>query len=811
MSTQPMHAHRTFAADARSVADARSFARTSLDEWGVRELTDPVVLVVSELMTNAVVHAGTAAQLVLRLDPHSLRVEVEDLHPARVLPMGTEQPNDDAERGRGLLITSALASAWGVDYGTSSKRVWLRFEREEQPSRVAAHVDGADEQDGPDDCVAVVALSPQGTVSSWNEDAVRMFGWQPGEVLGRRFDVLLDRKPGDHLPDDVTGPAARHGWQGIYAVQHKAGSSLGVFASHSVLADGKGSVALLVPSRNRGLLEHPHAHTGAAHPEQDLLGLRDDVLARLPLQDYLALVVERSRDRVSADAAYLLMLRDLDDDFEVTAVSGLADGLRGSRVAGRAAGAPDGGLPRLPLVLTDLSDGDVPLLAGTGLRSLVVVPALAEGRVVGALAAASLRPSGFTADEGVLLQRIAGSIAIVTDRARLQASERERRGWLSFLAEAGDLLAGSLDQEMTLMVTGQIVVPQLAMWCAVHLDDERGRPVLVQIWHEDERLTDPLRSVLEVTALDQLTDSDDAILQGALLSIPLVARGRRFGFLTLGRARGDPLRGETLLVAESIARRVALAVDNARAHGDLRAIGNTLQQSLLPSTMPTAPDLDIGVVYEAAGEGSTAGGDFYDVFAVGGGRWCFVVGDVCGTGAEAAAVTGLARHTIRALTLAGFPLTAVLEQLNAAILDEGARGRFLTLVCGTFHPDAGRVRMSLVCAGHPSPFVVREGEVVEQVGRPQSLLGVLDRVAYLAEEHVLERDDLVVVVTDGVLERRRGADMLGEEGLAAELAHLRRLPAQVVAERVRRLVVDFAEDPQRDDLAVLVVRVGTGG
>jgi serine phosphatase RsbU (regulator of sigma subunit) len=265
------------------------------------------------------------------------------------------------------------------------------------------------------------------------------------------------------------------------------------------------------------------------------------------------------------------------------------------------------------------------------------------------------------------------------------------------------------------------------------------------------------------------------------------------------------------VVAESVARRAALAIDNARAHGELQAVGEALQRSLLPASIPTAPYFDIGVVYEAAGERSLAGGDFYDLFPVIGGRWWFAVGDVCGTGAEAAAVTGLARHTIRALALAGFPVTTTLERLNSAILDEGERARFLTLVCGTLEPESGgRLRLSLVSAGHPLPFVVRRGGQIEQIGRPQSLLGVVDHVAFVADEYVLDRGDLLVAVTDGVLERREGHRMLEEEGLRADLAQAGNLPAQAVAERIRRLVGDFAPDPQADDMAVLAIRVTPG-
>jgi serine phosphatase RsbU (regulator of sigma subunit) len=119
-----------------------------------------------------------------------------------------------------------------------------------------------------------------------------------------------------------------------------------------------------------------------------------------------------------------------------------------------------------------------------------------------------------------------------------------------------------------------------------------------------------------------------------------------------------------------------------------------------------------------------------------------------------------------------------------------------------------RFRLELVCAGHPPPFLVRGDGSVRQVGRPQSLLGVLDDVGYTADEVVLDRGDLLVTVTDGVLERRDGNVMLDDEGLAAELRAAAGLPAQAVAERIRRLVLDFAPAPQRDDMAVLAIRLG---
>lgn len=706
--TSPIETHRTFEPLDSSVGAARWFVRHALESWGIETLTDSAVLAVSELVTNAVIHAGTAVRVGLAIDAESLRIEVRDFHPGRSLPMSPRPPSEDSERGRGLLIASALTSTWGVTYTDGAKSVWLSFP-------IPA---GLDQSLAPGD---------------------------PGE--DRTHDQQVSR---------------------------------------------------------RGRAQ------GSTSPPQQV-GLRAEALNRLSLDDYLRLAVEHARDTLGADAAYLMLARDFDLHYEVRAVSGLDEGLRGTRWDAHAPGAPDARNPHLPLSIPDLTATPVPFLAGTALRSLVVVPVSVDGRVTGALGVASERIAGFTDDQAALLQRIADSTAVAAERARLRVAERERRGWLSFLAEAGDLLAGSLDQAMTMAITGQIVVPRLAGWCAVYLDDERQVPVLQQVWHHDERLNAPLRAALAATSPERIRSSDDPLLQGEVLSIPLVARGQHIGVLVLARTPDDPLNAEVLLVIESVVRRAALAIDNARAHGTLQAVGEALQRSLLPPSIPDVPGLDVGVVYEAAGEKSTVGGDFYDFFAVSDGRWCFAVGDVCGTGAEAAAVTGLARHTIRALALAGFPTSEILERLNTAILDEGERARFLTLVCGVLEPArGGRFLMTLVCAGHPPPFLVRPGEAARQLGRPQSLLGVTSDVGYAAEQHILERGDLLVTVTDGVLERRDGERMLDESGLLAELEHGVELPAQAVAERIRRLVLDFTPVPQMDDMAILAIRLGRG-
>ncbi|MGZ4483835.1 MAG: SpoIIE family protein phosphatase [Nocardioidaceae bacterium] len=805
-----MRAHRLFAAEAESVALARRFTREQLEDWGADELADDAALIVSELLTNAVVHTGTSARLVLGLRGRDLRIEVEDRHPGRVVPMVVGRPPESSEHGRGLMITRSLSSAGGVEYDATSKRVWARCGEGNGAADDTHRVGRADGQQGHGVRLGIAEVSTDGAVTAWNHDAEELLGWSPVEVVGRPFADLLDPAPTGGMPWLPGGSAPGLPWQGSYGVLRKDGSTASVFASHVRAADDKGTILLLVDTEQRGLLEHPAASARGSTPATSTLGLRDDALVKLSVDEYLTLAVERVRDHLAADATYLLLSRDFDDELEVAAVSGLPERLCGTRVEPGSPGTLDEHSPHLPLVLPDLSEHPVPLVAGTDLRSLTVVPLTVEGKVVGALAAASVGYHGFTEDQVVQLQRFADSIAVASDRARLKASERERRGWLSFIADAGDLLAGSLDQEMTMAITGQIVVPRIARWCAIHLNDERGKPILKQVWHEDEELVEKLQAALETLTPAEVARPDTQVGGYAATTIPLVARRRQIGSLTIGRPSGELLRSEFFLVAESIARRAALAIDNARAHGDLQAAGRALQQSLLPATVPTAPGLDVGVVYEPAGEDAAAGGDFYDLFPVGNGKWWFVIGDVCGTGAAAAAVTGLARHTIQALARAGFPPAATLERLNTAILDEGERGRFLTLLCGTLHLEQGRVQLNLINAGHPPPFLLEKDGGVREIGGPQPLLGVVENVAYEPESWVLSRGDLLVAVTDGVLERRDGDRRLGEEPVAKELVHAAHLPAQAVAEQIHRLVVEFSDAPQHDDVAILALRMEMG-
>lgn len=695
---------RTFEPAPTSVSEARRFAREVLAEWGLDDLLDDVVLLTSELVTNAVTHAGTPMTVAVVREADRLRIDVFDQHPTRVLPVGANARPGAGEHGRGLLITSALSTAWGVEYRRDHKRVWAAFALVETTLDVDA---------------------PNGGVPE-------------GQDVRRRESV--------------------------------------------------------------------------ATPGRDPLGLSGLALNQLALADILDLVVEQTRERFEADAAYLLLEDEMEDRFVVAATSGEATPIKGRSVRRGEGGAPSLKASFRPLAIGDLRATPVELLRGLELRSLVTAPVAFEGRVIGTLAVAKKERGSFATEDGAELQRVADWAAPSVDRASTRAADSERRAWLTFQSEASVMLAASLDLETTTAMTGQIVVPRLATWCGIYLNDTRDHPRLQFAWHADEHQLDAVQDALEEAEPEGSEPPAQPDVEGEVAILPLEARNRIIGWLTLGRPAGEPLRRERLMVAEAVARRAALAIDNARAHTELQEIGRSLQRSLLPAVLPDIPGVDIGVGYEPTGEFNDAGGDFYDIFALGAGRWAFMVGDVCGVGPEAAAVAGMSRHTVRALMRAGIPIAPTLERLNAAISDEGLRGRFITLVCGTLEvTSASRFQVRLVCAGHPPPFLVtraRPGVPARRVGRSQALLGVLDAVDYIEEEVTVERGDRLVVVTDGVLERRAGDTMFEEAGVEAVLATGIDVGAQVVADRLLRAVADFSAVPPSDDMAVLVLDLG---
>ncbi|MDQ6649121.1 MAG: SpoIIE family protein phosphatase [Actinomycetota bacterium] len=248
--------------------------------------------------------------------------------------------------------------------------------------------------------------------------------------------------------------------------------------------------------------------------------------------------------------------------------------------------------------------------------------------------------------------------------------------------------------------------------------------------------------------------------------------------------------------------------ETRRAHAAQLALADSLQRSLLPPHLPDVPGLSLATVYQAGGDGLEVGGDFYDVFAVSPSTWDAAIGDVCGKGAEAATVTALARYTLRAAAIHEESPAAVLRLLNAALLRQETDRPFLTAAYLRIRLAAGRPSVTLSAGGHPLPLLLRADGRVEPVGRPGTLLGVLDAVKLHDVTIELGSGDTLVLYTDGVTEARDEAGReFGEAGLAVALRASAGDSAEQIARRVEDTVTAFRGGANRDDLALLVLQV----
>ncbi|MDX2591906.1 MULTISPECIES: SpoIIE family protein phosphatase [Streptomyces] len=855
----------------RSVATARSFVRDTLQGWGFADVVDDAVVLTSELVTNAVVHAGTHAEVLCLRTEDGVRVEVSDRYPEREVPVQgspAAMGSPDREGGRGLQLCAALAARWGVDYTPTHKNVWFQLDLPERPvgTRTAGPSLPAELLPLADGRVrvAVLQIDRKGAITAWNEDAEELFGYPVAEVIGR---PLTDLAAWPHTPGTGTGIAEAlqlSRWEGSYGIRGADGRVAQVYASHLRVRDTGGepsTVCLLVRDHERAVLQTPQ-RVPAGDQATTSDGQSTDpfeVFIGSPAPDdldgLLQRTVERARDMLDSDSAFLLLATDDETELEVRASTGLPSARQRFARVPVEAGPGRYGSARMPAVHDDLNavPGAVPLLNGTGMRSVVTVPLKVEGRLTGSLGVAAEAPGRYSNEEALRLQFAADRIALAVESARLGELERLRRGSLSFLVEASDLLAGTLDRDQTLALMAQMTVPTLATWCAVYtIADQASEPYLSYVLHEDEELIDGIKSLLSKVAPPDPVPTPGARVwstpgevahQAALRSsmrslglsggptrqvasgigptlatasavggetvvLPLVARNRVIGMLTLGKPTDEHFRQEILELAEDLSRRAALALDNARLYSERTAISQSLQRSLLPPGLPQIDGVEVEVIYRAAGEGNEVGGDFYDLFPIGNGAYGFAIGDVCGTGPNAAAVTGLARHALRLLAREGLSGPAVLERLNSAILDEGDRSRFLTLLYGEMRPqEDGSAELKVVCAGHPLPLRLRQDGTVVAAAEPQPLLGVIEDLELYEQTVTLDPGDVLLCVTDGVTERREGTRMLGDDGLADVLTTCTGLTAGAVAARIMRAVERFASDAPSDDMAILAMRV----
>jgi PAS domain S-box-containing protein len=439
------------------------------------------------------------------------------------------------------------------------------------------------------------------------------------------------------------------------------------------------------------------------------------------------------------------------------------------------------------------------------------------------------KASGVYGSDGEL-KLVVNVIEDITEVKRVEIDQR-------MLARAGELLASSLDYERTLQQVAELAVPELADWCAVSMPDGHGYIRSVAVAHVDPEKVAFARSIGEQypARADGPTGAPQVLRDGrsqlvndippemlaaaaqdeqhlelllgvglqAALIVPMTAAGSVIGALSLISAEsGRHFTDADVTLAEELARRAGTAVANARLYTERSDIARTLQTSLLPRSLPQMPGWKAATLYRAAGDENWVGGDFYDAIEIDGG-WLALVGDVVGRGAPAAALTGLARHTLRtAATLLDDPLDAV-RILNEALLQRSDMSLCSVVAMLLCDGDAGAATAKVVCAGHPLPLLVRDGEV-RPIGRYAPMLGAYPIEEWPCTEVDLEPGDVVTMFTDGVFDAVGEDERFGEARLAQTLAGV--VDADDAVARIDAALSAFAIAEQADDTAVLAVQ-----
>ncbi len=426
-----------------------------------------------------------------------------------------------------------------------------------------------------------------------------------------------------------------------------------------------------------------------------------------------------------------------------------------------------------------------------------------------------------------------GAITVIEDVTPVKTAEVQTR----VLAESGRILASSLDYQQTLGNIAELAVPSLADYCGVDLLDDQGRLERVAAAHRnpvEQALAAGLRNlaaaqpqagnpgtrVLKTSTSELFPEVTDAQLMAAarseehlallrglgirsLLMVPMRVPSRTIGLMTLATAGSRRrLSAADVELAEQLARRAAVAVENSRLHTKLAGVAETLQQSLLPDELPEIPGWEVASLYRPAQaeQRIDVGGDFYEFFEHDG-TWFAIVGDVTGKGVTAASMTALMRHGARVASRLEPHPSAILSRLDEA-LKLSSRQSLCTALCLSLHDD----HVVISSAGHPPALLVRCDGTVQQAPSPGPLLGAFADAEWHEETVPVGPGEVLMLYTDGVIESSGEVDRFGEDRLQALLAeHAGQAPAELLSHLDATLEA-FRAGPERDDVAALALR-----
>jgi serine phosphatase RsbU (regulator of sigma subunit) len=582
-----------------------------------------------------------------------------------------------------------------------------------------------------------------------------------------------------------------------------------------------------------------------------LLTIIGQAIAQLSLAHTLETAVERVCELLGSERVAVYLVEGADEKrLEPAASRGLAGPhVRvGERLLELALGPARGrGLVFVPEAAEDERLGGVhDVLQEVGLAAAIGVPLRVREELIGLLAVYPERGRQLTENEESLLRALAAQLAVAVQNASLHEqtkrlgaertealeAERDASKRLRALYEISRSFTESLSLDATLEAITRTIVESLGVdAAALRMPDERGTalvPVAVHV--REERLTEALETILSLpqplspvrpsvfrSGEALVLDAESAAALGpaheplipflekgsSVAVIPLSTQVEILGTLTLLSLDSDnPIAGNTLEAAISIAGQAALALDNARLYQQQKRFADTMQRSLLPRTRPQLEELEIGDVYDPSAR-VDVGGDVYDYLELADGRLAVVLGDVTGHGIDATADMAMAKFVFRSLAREHPEPGDFLSAANEIVLEEIGAGKFITLLYLTVDGRAGE--LACASAGHPPPRLLRAGGKPEPLAVGGLALGIDGGQRY-EEAHVrLEPGDAIVLYTDGLLEARRDGELYGEQRLDAALTANAHLPAQELANTLLADCKAFGGE-LGDDCAIVVLK-----
>src|SRR4051812_9128771 len=683
----------------------------------------------------------------------------------------------------------------------------------------------------------VIALDPRGRISRTNTEAERLFGADPESLTGRLLaEVAFAETDRGGFGQVVEMVAAGGDWHGIVQVV-APGRTHRMHLRVAPVRDGDEVVGAVLTMDAAG----PEG-AGAAEVSERLTRLArvaGELQAANTMGGLTNVVVSHMAEAAGATTASLSVL--VDD--HTLALMGLTRGTTEASL--RWATFPvDTDTPAGTAVVTRqtlLMSGrsaitdrfpDLPL-AAPGERSMLCLPLVVGEQPVGV---ATLSFPGKVELDGTELDFfsvMADTCAQALERIRVQERVDEQHAKLSFLVEASEELASSLDYESTLKQVAWLAVPDLADWCAISLEQDGVLRTLAVAHSDPEKVAlakqfqerfpqDPdsgggayevLRTgesqlvpeVTEEMLAEAVTSEEQLEMVRALnlysaLTVALKARGRVFGVITwINGEDGRRFGPDDVAFGEDLARRAAVAIDNALLHSELRQVADRLQEAVLPPALPVIDGWQLGASYSSAGRVSV-GGDFYDAIQVGDGRLAMVIGDVMGRGVTAAAAMSQVRAAVRAFAAVNPDPQTMLERLDT-FYDRFPSEQLVTLLYALADPARDQVVLS--CAGHPAPVVIDSNGAAHSVGAARGRLLGVGRAKRSVITVPLLPGETLLMFTDGLIERRDEDPQESEQRLVNVCEALQ---PEASSAGLDQLVAEMRDPTRDDDVAVLAAR-----